>query len=103
ATLTGGSCDSFGAWTPVTLSGGADTTVTSGNCYRYRLTITDNVGNASAPSAASADAKVDTTAPSAPGLTIDESSALSYASGTTLYYNPQGSNSGTFTVTGTSS
>ena len=75
----------------------------SGNCYRYRYSIADNVGNASAPSAASADAKIDTTAPSAPALTLTESSPLSHISGTTLFYNPQGSNSGTFTVTATSS
>ena len=43
----------------------------------------------SAPSTASADAKVDTTAPSAPALTLTESSPLSYVSGTTLYYNPR--------------
>src|SRR5581483_4084991 len=61
------------------------------------------VGNASSPSSASADAKVDTTAASAPSLTLSESSALEYASGTTLYYNPQGSNSGSFTVDATSS
>ena len=75
----------------IALTGGADTTVTSGNCYRYRYTISDNVGNTSAPSSASADAKVDTTAPSAPALTLSESSPLSYVSGTTLYYNAQGS------------
>ena len=46
---------------------------------------------------------VDTSAPSAPSLSISESSALSYASGTTLYYNAQGSNTASFTVTGTSS
>src|SRR5205823_1552856 len=32
-----------------------------------------------------------------------ETSPLEYASGTTLYYNPQGSNSDSFTVEGTSS
>ncbi len=102
ATLTGGSCDTFGAWSTVTLDSGADTTVQSGHCYRYRLSVSDHVGNQSSASAASADAKVDTTAPSAPSLTVSESSPLSYVTGTTLYYNPQSSNSGSFSVTATS-
>src|SRR5581483_4437449 len=60
-----------------------------------------NVGNA-VTSTASATAKVDTTAPSAPSLTLSESSPLEHVSGTTLYYNPQGGNSGSFTVAATS-
>ena len=58
---------------------GADTTVQTGTCYRYRLTIADQVGNASAATAATADAKIDTSAPSAPALTLDETSPNSYA------------------------
>ena len=103
APLSAGTCGSFGSWSPVTLSGGSDTTVASGNCYRYRYSVADNVGNVGNPSAASADAKVDTTAPSAPNVSITESSAFSSVTGTTLYYNPQGSNSGTFSVGATSS
>src|SRR5207248_8188064 len=52
---------------------------------------------------ATSDAKVDTSAPGAPSLTLSESSSLEYATGTTLYYNPQGSNSASFDVTATSS
>src|SRR5581483_7783880 len=100
ATLTGGVCGSFGSYSPVTLVGGADTTVTSGNCYRYQYKISDNVGNQSAASAASADAKVDTTAPSAPGLSYSALSAMS-ATGNTLYYRPAAG--GGFTVTASSS
>src|SRR2546428_7340029 len=69
----------------------------------YRYPISDNVGNTSSASSASADAKVDTSAPSAPSLTLSESSSLSYVNGTTLYYNAQGSNTDAFTVAGTSS
>src|SRR5262249_25607632 len=88
APLSAGVCGSFGAYTPVTLRGGADTTVQSGSCYRYRYTISDRVGNQSAPSAASATAKVDTTGPS-PYLDAIESDApvaywrLGESSGTT--------------------
>ncbi len=102
ATLSDGTCGSFsGSWSNVTLSGGADTTVVSGNCYHYRYVVTDNVGNQTTTTQ-TADAKVDTTAPSAPSLTVSESSPLSYVSGTTLYYNAQGSNTASFTVDGTS-
>ncbi len=46
---------------------------------------------------------VDISAPSAPSLTISESSPLSHVSGTTLYYNAQGANSASFTVEAASS
>src|SRR5207342_2824429 len=63
ATLTNGSCGSFsGSWTTVS---NPDTTVASGNCYRYRFSIADNVGNRSATITASVDAKIDTSAPGA--------------------------------------
>src|SRR5207244_3227802 len=74
----------------------------SGHCYKYRYKISDNVGN-QATSAASSVAQVDTSAPSAPNLTLSESSPLEYVSGATLFYNPQGSNSAGFDVSAASS
>src|SRR5205085_5185344 len=63
ATLADGSCGSFGAFQPVTLDNGTDTTAASGHCYRYRYSIADNVGNRSTPSPTTADAKVDSALP----------------------------------------
>ncbi|HXY85066.1 MAG TPA: hypothetical protein VEH52_06235, partial [Gaiellaceae bacterium] len=44
---------------------------------------------------------LDNTAPSAPALTVTGSAPYSFASGTTLYYNAQGTNSGSFNVSAT--
>jgi large repetitive protein len=64
ATLSAGSCTSWsGGWTTVTLVGGADTSVVTNRCYRYRFQISDNVGNQSGFSAQTADAMVDATMP----------------------------------------
>ena len=105
ATLTSGTCGRFGSWSTVTLTGGADTTVTTGNCYRYRYTITDNVGNQSSASSPSANAKVDTTAPAvanAAPTAISGGGNQHYDSGTeTLYFRPAGS--GSFQLNATAS
>ena len=70
ATLANDSCASWSGWSPVTLVGGADTSVLSGECYRYRYEISDNVGNQSSPSASSGTAKIDTSAPSSPTVSF---------------------------------
>src|SRR6266550_8043793 len=97
--LAAGACGAFtGSWSTVTLSAGNDTTVTSGNCYRYREIAADNVGN-STTSGISNVAKVDTSAPSTPGLTFSGLSANAYwNSGTSTFYF-RASAGGTFTVT----
>jgi hypothetical protein len=99
APLASGTCGTFGSFAAVTLSNGADTTVTSGNCYRYQLEVTDNVGNVSAASAPSADAKVDASAPGTPSLVFTGFTNAS-ATGTVVFFRP--SVGGSFTVTAAS-
>src|SRR2546428_6522456 len=105
AALTAGSCGSFGSWAPVSLSAGADAGVLSGNCYRYRYLISDKVGNQSSASAASADAKVHTSAPtiSVGAPTVVSGAAGQYydSSAGKLWFNPAGS--GSFTLNATAS
>ena len=94
ATLTDGTCDPFaGAWSPVT----SPDTVANGTCAQYRYRVSDRVGNEAVYTSAHV-VHVDTTAPAAPALTLQESSPFELVSGTTLYYNPSGSNSASFTV-----
>ena len=55
-------------------------------CYRYTLTGTDNVGNSVSRSTV---VKVDLTDPTAPSLSLSESSAGVHTVGTTAFYRPQ--------------
>ena len=93
-----GTCDAFpGSWATVTLSGGNDTTVVSGKCYRYRLKISDNVGNQGTQAGTSATAKVETSPPSDPTLSYG-SFTNAALNGGVVYYRP-GAASGQFQVT----
>jgi len=94
APLAADACGSWGGWSTIT----SPDTIPTGNCARYRLRVSDLAGNEATYTSA-AVVKVDTTAPPAPTLTLDESEADEHAAGTTLFYNPAGGNSGTFTVT----
>ncbi|MGZ3441494.1 MAG: beta strand repeat-containing protein, partial [Polyangia bacterium] len=94
ATLTANTCGSYGA--PTTISGTTSQTVASGNCYRFTLTGTDNVGNSDTITTV---VKVDTTAPSAPAaFSFSGLSASAYwpGSGSVVYF--QTGASGSFTV-----
>ena len=70
ATLTNGTCGSYGSFATITPSGTypdlTDSTVTTGNCYQYQYQISDNAGN-QATYTNSNVAKVDTTAPATLG------------------------------------
>src|SRR5439155_113639 len=66
AALSNDSCVSWSGWSAVGLVGNADTSVASGTCYRYRYSVSDNVGNLSSPSPASGIAKVAPPAPASP-------------------------------------
>jgi hypothetical protein len=98
--LVGGVCTPAfpNGWAPVTLSAGNDTSVVSGRCYRYHELQSDNVGNVGM-STASATAKVDTSAPTAPTPTLSNATGSgTFVSGTTVYTNPQAGKSGSFTA-----
>ena len=100
ASLTAGSCGTYGAYAQVgandPASPVANTVPADQTCYRYRYVVSDRVGNP-ATTYTSADIKVDTTAPAAPTLAF---SALTntYRGASTLYYRSNAT-SGAFTVT----
>ena len=95
AALAGDACGTFG--TPSDVTGSTSRGVSNGNCYRFTLTATDNVGNAAV---VTRTVKVDTTAPVAPAISFTGlSSGNTFVSGTTLFYRP--SAGGAFTVTAT--
>ena len=72
---------------------------TTGYCYTYTLTGTDNVGNTAS---ISTTVKVDTTGPSAPVVTLSAATGNTFISGSTVYIDPQAGDSGTFAVGATS-
>jgi RNA polymerase sigma factor (sigma-70 family) len=88
ASLQAGTCGSFtGAWEPISLQAGADAGVQHGTCHRYRVSVSDNVGNWSS-SPASQEARIDTTAPSRPRLTSTASAPSVHVFGTTVFSRP---------------
>lgn len=100
APLSSGSCGDFGGtWTTVAVGDGSDTTVADGACYRYRVSASDRVGNI-ATSAPSEAARVDTTPPSVPVLTLLESSTAVHVSGATVFYRPTADGSLTVVAAG---
>ena len=88
ASFQAGACGSFtGAWEPVSLLAGADAGVQDGTCYRYRVSVSDNVGNWSS-SPESGEARIDATEPSPPQLTLTASAPSVHVSTGTVFYRP---------------
>jgi hypothetical protein len=99
APLQNGLCGTFGSFAAVTLVSGTDTSLATGNCYRWQVKVKDNVGNVSPP-AASTDAKVDTTPPTAPNLHF-AGLVNAGATGNVVYYRPSAAAS--FTISAAAS
>ena len=94
-TLAGDACSSYGA--PATIVGTPAQSGLATGCYRYVLTGTDNVGNTTTITTV---VKVDASDPTAPSLSLSDSSAAVHTTGTTAFYRPTGS--GSFDVTASS-
>jgi len=75
ATLTAGTCGTYGSWAAVTPTGTypsfTDATVATGNCYQYRYLISDTAGTQATFTTANA-AKVDTAAPTGGSVTYTD-------------------------------
>jgi Bacterial Ig domain len=95
AALTGGSCDTFGAWAEVA----SPNAVASRLCAQYRYRIFDRVGNQAVH--VGGIVKVDTEGPSAPGLTLSEASPFAAVSGSGSEIFVNTNHPGSFTVAAT--
>src|SRR5207244_8655243 len=93
APLEDGGCGTSGSWSAVT----SPDSLPDGVCARYRYRVSDRVRNVALPTSPTV-VRYASTPPTGPALTLAESSPYEHVSGTTLFYNPQGSNSGSFTV-----
>jgi hypothetical protein len=98
AALAAGACQSFGSWSAVT----SPDTVPDATCARYRYRVADRVGNQQTYVSTNI-VQVDSGAPTGPTLTLSAASPSEFLAGTTLYYNPSGTNTASFTVTAATS
>lgn len=81
ATLSAGTCGTYSSFSALVAdhSGSyTDTSVVSGNCYKYQYLISDNAGNTATYTPASSQVvKIDTSAPSIPGAPFSIASTTS--------------------------
>jgi len=80
---------------------GTSVVLSTDGVYTIKYFSVDNVGNAEPVQTASTLIRIDRTNPSAPALTLSESSPFAFASGATVYVNT--GQAGTFTVAATAS
>ena len=73
--------------------------IPNATCARFRLLISDNVGNQATYTSANI-AQVDSGVPTVSTPVLSESSPYEYVNGTQLFYSSAGSNSGSFTAAG---
>jgi hypothetical protein len=101
ATLTGGSCGTFGAFATVATNPSSPTSsaLTSGNCYQYRYLISDVAGNQAIYTNAGVIIKADSVAPTNAFSITSPVGAFLDAAGPTLYY--KGNAAGSFTLVDT--
>ena len=103
ATLSNGTCGSFGTYSSVGSAGvtspSSDTTVTTGHCYEYEYVVSDNVGN-QATVGPSGTVKVDTGSPT---FVITASGSNVYTDGSANVWVKTGTTGSSFTLTATES
>ena len=101
ATLSGGSCATFGAFATVVTNPTSPTSsaLTSGNCYQYRYLISDVAGNQATYTNPGVIIKADSVAPTSVFSITSPVAAYFDSGGQTLYY--KGDAAGSFTLVDT--
>jgi hypothetical protein len=98
--VAAGTCGSFGSATTISSRATPIAQSLSGpTCYRYTLTGLDNVGNTIS---IGTTVKVDTSGPSGPSVSLSGATGNTFVSGNTVYINAQGTYSGSFQASATS-
>ena len=104
--IADGTCGSFGSFSTIATGPGASFTdstgLASGNCYRYRYVVTDQLGNPTTYTS-NVDAKIDASAPTVSSVTPSNASGNTFINGSTVWVNGQAGKSGAFDVAASAS